>query len=197
MMIPFQNDGHLNPEQVNFNTLLSQCRVRVENSYALAKGKWRRLKFMHARRQDIVVDHISASFVLHNFIILHGEPMIDVSVMDINTSADVLSLMTMIMNTLPLLICRRKSYGGQSMIGRYWVMRMVRAMGTMMIMMTTTTKRNIPNCSLYMLQLWSEELKKDFITCRMCCLIEFSILSYQVIAYQLKLFLRMLDFSIR
>lgn len=35
---------------------------------------------MHAQRQDIVVDHITASFMLHNFVILHWEPLIDVSV---------------------------------------------------------------------------------------------------------------------
>lgn len=79
-MTPFRDNAHLNAAQLNFNRELSQCRVRVENSYALAKGKWRRLKFMHAQRQDIVVDHITASFMLHNFVILHGEPLIDVSV---------------------------------------------------------------------------------------------------------------------
>lgn len=79
MMVPFANNGHLTAAQLNFNRKLSQGRVRVENAYALAKGKWRRLKFMHVRRQDILVDHITACFVLHNFIILHGEPMIDVS----------------------------------------------------------------------------------------------------------------------
>ncbi|KAE8751624.1 hypothetical protein FOCC_FOCC001472 [Frankliniella occidentalis] len=77
MMIPFVNNGHLTAEQLNFNKKLSQSRVRVENAFAKAKGKWRRLKFLHARRPDIVVDHITASFVLHNFIILNGDAMID------------------------------------------------------------------------------------------------------------------------
>lgn len=79
MMIPFRNNGHLTELQLNFNRRLSQCRVRVENAFARAKGKWRRLKFLHARNPLNVVDHITASFVLHNFIILHGEAMIDVS----------------------------------------------------------------------------------------------------------------------
>lgn len=77
MMIPFPNNGHLNAEQRNFNRRLSQSRVRVENAFGRAKGKWRRLKFLHARNQAIVVDHITASFVLHNFIILGGEDMLD------------------------------------------------------------------------------------------------------------------------
>lgn len=79
MMIPFPNNGRLNPLQRNYNKKLSQCRVRVENSYALAKGKWRRLKHIHAVRPDVVTDHIIASFVLHNFVILHGDPIINVS----------------------------------------------------------------------------------------------------------------------
>ncbi|KAK3919807.1 Protein ANTAGONIST OF LIKE HETEROCHROMATIN PROTEIN 1 [Frankliniella fusca] len=77
MMKPFENNGHLNDRQLNFNRKLSQCRVRVENSFALAKGKWRRLKFLHARNPRNVVEHITASFVLHNMAISHGEMMMD------------------------------------------------------------------------------------------------------------------------
>lgn len=77
-MIPFVNNGHLTPRQLNFNKRLSQCRVRVENSFALAKGKWRRIKFIHVRNHSILIDHITASFVLHNFLILNGEEMLTV-----------------------------------------------------------------------------------------------------------------------
>ncbi|KAK3929404.1 Protein ANTAGONIST OF LIKE HETEROCHROMATIN PROTEIN 1 [Frankliniella fusca] len=77
VMVPFRNNGHLNGAQLNYNRKLSQSRVRVENAFARAKGKWRRLKFLHARKQEVVIDHITASFVLHNFVILHGEPIID------------------------------------------------------------------------------------------------------------------------
>ncbi|KAK3929165.1 Protein ANTAGONIST OF LIKE HETEROCHROMATIN PROTEIN 1 [Frankliniella fusca] len=77
MMIPFPNNGHLTEEQLNYNRRLSQCRVRVENSFGHAKGRWRRLKFLHARNRDIVVDHITASFVLHNFLVREGEPMLE------------------------------------------------------------------------------------------------------------------------
>lgn len=78
MMVPNENNGHLNARQQAFNRSLSQCRVRVENSYALAKGLWRRLKFLHVRNRENAVDHITASFILHNFKILHGDPLIDV-----------------------------------------------------------------------------------------------------------------------
>ncbi|KAK3917591.1 Protein ANTAGONIST OF LIKE HETEROCHROMATIN PROTEIN 1, partial [Frankliniella fusca] len=73
MMIPFPNDARLTEEQASFNKKLSQCRVRVENAFARGKGKWRRLKFLHARNPAILVDHITASFMLHNFTILNGE----------------------------------------------------------------------------------------------------------------------------
>ncbi|KAE8739517.1 hypothetical protein FOCC_FOCC014973, partial [Frankliniella occidentalis] len=77
MMKPFQNNGHLTGRQLAFNRSLSQCRVHVENAFGLAKAKWRRLKFMHARNPRNVVDHIAACFVLHNMVINFGEPLID------------------------------------------------------------------------------------------------------------------------
>lgn len=80
MLTPFENNGHLTPRQMNFNKRLSQARVRVENGFGLAKGKWRRLKFLHARNARYVVDHITASFVLHNMLIQFGENLFDVSV---------------------------------------------------------------------------------------------------------------------
>lgn len=78
MLIPFVNNGHLTPLQRNFNRKLSQCRVRVENGIGRAKGKWRRLKFLHARNPAIVVDYITAAFVLHNMVILNGGTMWEV-----------------------------------------------------------------------------------------------------------------------
>lgn len=75
MMIPFKNNGHLTQEQRNFNRRLSQARVRVENAFGRAKEKWRRLKFIHVRNQAHLIDHVTASFVLHNFLILNGEAL--------------------------------------------------------------------------------------------------------------------------
>ncbi|KAK3918585.1 Protein ANTAGONIST OF LIKE HETEROCHROMATIN PROTEIN 1 [Frankliniella fusca] len=77
MMAPYANNGHLTERQLNFNKKLSQCRVRVENAFAKAKGKWRRLKFLHVRNPRNLVEHVTASFVLHNFLIREGEQMID------------------------------------------------------------------------------------------------------------------------
>lgn len=35
---------------------------------------------LYARRPDVVTDHITACFVLHNFVILNGEPILRVSI---------------------------------------------------------------------------------------------------------------------
>lgn len=80
MMIPFRNNGLLNENQQRYNRSLSQCRVRVEHSFGRAKGKWRRLKYLHARNQAYVIDYITGAFVLHNFVILNGEPMLQVCI---------------------------------------------------------------------------------------------------------------------
>ncbi|KAK3918944.1 Protein ANTAGONIST OF LIKE HETEROCHROMATIN PROTEIN 1 [Frankliniella fusca] len=77
MLIPFSNNGHLTEEQQICNRALSQARVRVENAFGLAKGKWRRLKYLYIRDPALVVDHITACFVIHNFLILNGEAMIN------------------------------------------------------------------------------------------------------------------------
>jgi len=47
--------------------------VRIENCFAHKKGKWRRTKYLHALHQEIVVNHIVATAVLHNFVIFNGE----------------------------------------------------------------------------------------------------------------------------
>jgi len=80
MMIPFANNGHLTQQQLNFNRTLSQSRVRVENAFGRAKGKWRRIKYMYVRNHEVAIDHITAAFVLHNFIILEGEQLMDVRI---------------------------------------------------------------------------------------------------------------------
>ncbi|XP_034255359.1 protein ALP1-like [Thrips palmi] len=77
MMIPFPNNGHLTPEQQTYNRALSQARVRVENPFGLGKGKWRRLKYLYVRDPALAVDHITACFVIHNFLIINGAAMID------------------------------------------------------------------------------------------------------------------------
>ncbi|KAK3925265.1 Protein ANTAGONIST OF LIKE HETEROCHROMATIN PROTEIN 1 [Frankliniella fusca] len=72
VLIPYTNNGHLSQRQRTHNFLLSACRSKVENSFALLRAKNRRLKKLPMRNPFLVSDHIMASFVLHNFIILGG-----------------------------------------------------------------------------------------------------------------------------
>ncbi|XP_034232828.1 protein ANTAGONIST OF LIKE HETEROCHROMATIN PROTEIN 1-like [Thrips palmi] len=52
MLVPFANDNRLTEQLLLFNRRLSQCRVRVENAFGRATGKWRRLKYLHARNPE-------------------------------------------------------------------------------------------------------------------------------------------------
>ncbi len=71
ILTPYRN-GQLTDRQRTHNFLHSATRTRVENSFALLKGKERRLKYLHMTNHELVCDHIVASMVLHNFIILEG-----------------------------------------------------------------------------------------------------------------------------
>lgn len=72
LMIPYRNDGQLTPRMRTHNYYLSRCRSIIERSFALLKGKWRRLKYFPNYCVEYAVDHIIACVVLHNFIILEG-----------------------------------------------------------------------------------------------------------------------------
>lgn len=77
--MPFPNDGHLTAEQRFFNQCLSSVRARVEHFFGWSSALWRRLIFLPSTNLDYAVDHVSASIVLYNFKITHGEPIIRVS----------------------------------------------------------------------------------------------------------------------
>lgn len=66
MMVPYKDNGVLTAKQKSHNNKLSKGRVKIENTWAQLKGKWRRLKYLDMDRMDYVVDHICASCVLHN-----------------------------------------------------------------------------------------------------------------------------------
>lgn len=73
IMIPYENDGHLTNRQRAHNYTLSSARSSIERSFGLLRGKFRRLKSLPSYRLEYSVDHIVASMVLHNFILLVGE----------------------------------------------------------------------------------------------------------------------------
>lgn len=72
LLIPYVDDGHMTRMQRHHNFYLSSVRVAIERSFALLRGKERRLKKLQMRNHQLLIDHISACFVLHNVILLGG-----------------------------------------------------------------------------------------------------------------------------
>lgn len=78
LLIPYKDYGNMTRMQRRFNFVHSSIRMSVERSFALLKGKLRRLFRLYVKRFDIAIDHITASFVLHNFIILEGREAVSI-----------------------------------------------------------------------------------------------------------------------
>ncbi|XP_026287139.1 uncharacterized protein LOC113212589 [Frankliniella occidentalis] len=72
LMIPYGDNGNIEPWMRTHNMLLSACRVRIENSFALLRAKNRRLKKLPMTNPYLVRYHITACFTITNFITLEG-----------------------------------------------------------------------------------------------------------------------------
>lgn len=66
-------DVNLNATKKYFNCKLSSIRVCIEHTFALLKGRFRRLKYLETRRLDLISLLIIASCILHNLCILKGD----------------------------------------------------------------------------------------------------------------------------
>lgn len=73
LLTPYKNNRMLTPHEKNFNILLSKVRVMIENTFAYLKGRFRRLKFLEAKRMDLASLLIVTSCVFHNICILNGD----------------------------------------------------------------------------------------------------------------------------
>ncbi|XP_018313213.1 putative nuclease HARBI1 isoform X2 [Mycetomoellerius zeteki] len=69
LMTPYKDNGHLTVSQIRYNTKLSCIRSRIERSFALLKGKFRKLKYLDISDFDLGNKMIAAACTLHNFII--------------------------------------------------------------------------------------------------------------------------------
>jgi hypothetical protein len=58
LIVPFKDNGHLTNPQRHFNTKLSKVRVTIEQTFALLKGRFRRLKLLEAVRSDCILHNI-------------------------------------------------------------------------------------------------------------------------------------------
>lgn len=75
LLVPFKDNGHLTNIQKGYNKKLSQTRVVIENSFALLKARFRRLKLLEAVKPENISLIIISACILHNVCLsLEGIP---------------------------------------------------------------------------------------------------------------------------
>ncbi|KAJ8915587.1 hypothetical protein NQ315_012472 [Exocentrus adspersus] len=94
LIVPYRDNGHLNRLQINFNKAREKTRVVIEQSFALLKGRFRRLKLLENFRADLMPGIIMAACILHNLCILNGDNFLE----DINMQNEVAEKMIMNIN---------------------------------------------------------------------------------------------------
>lgn len=73
LLVGFKNIDRLNNREKSFNYKLSQCRVVIENTFGLLKGRFRRLKYLETIRLDLISLLIVSAYILHNICILNED----------------------------------------------------------------------------------------------------------------------------
>lgn len=67
---PFRDNGHLTPEQNEFNFMHSSTRIVVERAFGQVKGRFRRIKFFTEYRDiPFITNTVVAACILHNYCI--------------------------------------------------------------------------------------------------------------------------------
>ena len=74
LMVPFKNTGNLSAAQLRSNRKLSMGRVNIENTFALLKCRFRRLKFISADI-DRIPKIFKACCVLHNIALHYSDDL--------------------------------------------------------------------------------------------------------------------------
>lgn len=80
LMVGFKDFGNLTPRQINFNNRLARIRVIIEQTFALLKGRFRRLKFMEASRLDVICLNVVVACIFHNICLLNGDFLEDIDI---------------------------------------------------------------------------------------------------------------------
>ncbi|KAJ8915698.1 hypothetical protein NQ315_000632, partial [Exocentrus adspersus] len=73
LMVGYKNYGNLTVRQRNFNTKLSQLRVKIEQAFALLKGRFRRLKYVETIKLDLICPFVIDACILHYLCVLNGD----------------------------------------------------------------------------------------------------------------------------
>lgn len=67
---PFKDNGHLTPQQREFNFIHSSTRICVERAVGQLKGRFRRIKFFtEYREMSFITNTVVAACILHNYCI--------------------------------------------------------------------------------------------------------------------------------
>lgn len=67
---PFRDNGHLTPQQREFNFIHSSTRMSVERAIGQLKGRFRRIKFFtEYREMSFITNTVVAACILHNYCI--------------------------------------------------------------------------------------------------------------------------------
>lgn len=78
--------------QTNFNKHLSETRQVIERAFALLKRRFRRLKYLHMTRIDLIPETILACCILHNVCLEHLDEDIEDYILDdeiVNNEIDI------------------------------------------------------------------------------------------------------------
>ncbi|XP_045122685.1 putative nuclease HARBI1 [Portunus trituberculatus] len=75
MLVPYRDNGHLLPWQVNFNHIHSTSRVVIERAFGLLKSKFRRLQ-----KLEMIDVEISGACVMHNIILMKENLNLDLEI---------------------------------------------------------------------------------------------------------------------
>lgn len=65
---PFKNNRHLSRAEVKFNVHLSRTRIYIDNSFALLKGRFRRVQNFENNNIKFIVKATVAACIIHNLV---------------------------------------------------------------------------------------------------------------------------------
>lgn len=82
LMVGFKDNGNLQHFERHFNRKLNQVRVIIEQTFALLKGRFRRLKMIETKRLDLTALLIVSACILHNICILNNDLVEDMEHQD-------------------------------------------------------------------------------------------------------------------
>lgn len=82
---PFRDNGHLTPQQREFNYLHSSTRMAVEKAFGLLKSRFRRIKFFTEYRDlSFITEVVTAACILHNYCINEHDNFIEIEEENLN-----------------------------------------------------------------------------------------------------------------